>query len=272
MIKRILVGLNGTQSSEAAAVQAIRLAAELHAQLTGLGIVDPAQVCPRESVPLGGGEFKRERDATLLQAAHVRTDGLLREFEKRCQEAGVSVKTKKIEGDPAEVLCLEAQRVDLLVVGKKHSRAEEGDTSPATLQAILHQSPLPVLCVPAVTEQRRPILIAYDGSLGAAKAVQLFIASGLGSNRVVHLLAVGENAAASAEPCLQLLASHGIYAEQHLSPGPQPAERILELAERLDIGMIVIGAFGQPRFREFFFGSVTKTILKRTTVPVFLYH
>jgi nucleotide-binding universal stress UspA family protein len=272
MIKSILVGLNGTQASESAAQQALQVAAEFQAKLIAVGIVDRAQVCPPESVPLGAGDFKRERDAKLLQAAHDRTDVLLRAFDQRCQEARVAVQTKKLEGEPADVLCRETQRVDLLIVGKKHMRAEEGDTSPATLQAILHQSPRPVLCVPAVADQRRPILIAYDGSLPAARAVQLFIASGLSANRVVHLLTVGDQAAAIAEPCTQLLAVHGIHVEQHLAAATHPAELILELAARLDVGLLVMGAYGQTRFREFFFGSVTKTILKRATAPVFLYH
>ncbi|QDU28908.1 Universal stress protein family protein [Anatilimnocola aggregata] len=272
MIKRILVGLNGTQASDSAARQALLFAAEFSAQLIGVGVVDREQVCPHESVPLGAGEFKRERDTKLLQVAHDRIAALLQEFEQQSREAGVVVQTKKLEGEPADVLCMEAQCVDLLIVGKKHTREEEGDTSPATLQAILHQSPRPVLCVPAVADQRRPILIAYDGSLSANRAVQLFIASGLSNNRVVHLLTVGDHAAAIAEPCTQLLAAHGVHVEPHLAAAAPPAEVILELTARLDVGLLAMGAYGQSRFREFFFGSVTKTILKRATAPVFLYH
>lgn len=272
MIKSMLVGLNGTQASESAVKQALQLAVGLQAKLIGVGVVDRAQICPPEMVPLGAGEFKRERDVKLLQAAHDRTDVLLREFEQRSQEAGVVVQTKKFEGEPADVLCAEAQRVDLLMVGKKHTPAEEGDTSPATLQAILHQSPRPVLCVPAAADQTRPILIAYDGSLPAARTVQLFAASGLSANRVVHLLSIGNLATAIAEPCQQFLASHGIHVEPHLAEAAHPAELILDLAERLDVSLIVMGAHGQSRLREFLFGSVTKAILKRATVPVFLYH
>lgn len=272
MIKSILVGLNGTQYSQLAADQAIHLATRLQARLIGIGVVDRAQVCPPEAVPLGAGEFKRERDKQMLQAAHDRSDCLLREFEQRSQAAGLIVQTRKLEGEPAAVLCKEAQRADLLIVGKKHLAAEAGDTSPATLQAILHQSPRPVLCVPAVADQHGPILIAYDGSLPAARAVQLFIASGLSTNRVVHLLTVGEHAAEIAEPCRDLLASHGIHCELHLVAGTSPADLILELADRSSAAMLVMGAHGQSRLREFLFGSVTRTILKRAKVPIFLYH
>jgi nucleotide-binding universal stress UspA family protein len=33
-----------------------------------------------------------------------------------------------------------------------------------------------------------------------------------------------------------------------------------------------MGAYGQPTLREFFLGSVTRTVLTRATVPLFLYH
>ena len=272
MIKSILVGLNGTQFSKSAVEQAIRLAAEFDAKLLGLAVLDHAQVCPPESVPIGAGEFKRARDAAMLQAANDQRERLLLEFEQQCQAAGVVAQTQKIDGDPAQVLCAQAQRVDLLVVGKKHTAAEESDTSAATLQAILHQSPRPVLCVPRVINERKPILIAYDGSLPAARAVQLFIASGLDTDRPVHLLTIGDRAAEIAEPCLEFLAAHGIRAEQHLAAGTQPAEHILKFAERLDVGMLVMGAYGQPRFREFFFGSTTQSVLQRMMVPLYLYH
>lgn len=58
---------------------------------------------------------------------------------------------------------------------------------------------------------------------------------------------LGERAAEIAKPCLQFLTSYGIQAEQHLSTNSsQPAEQILQFAERLNAGMLVMGAYGQP--------------------------
>lgn len=271
MIKSILVGLNGTQSSKAAAEHALRLAAETRAKILGLAVLDPAQVCPAESVPLGAGEFKRVRDAALWQSANEHRERLLLDFDQQCQAASVVAQTRKFDGDPAPALCANAQRVDLLVVGKKHTPEETGITSSATLQTILHHSPRPVLCVPTGTKPRQPILIAYDGSLPAARTVQLFVASGLHANRPVHLLTSGDRAAEIAEPCREFLATHGIHAEQHLTTGT-PAEQILQFADRLEVGLLVMGAYGQPRFREFLFGSTTATVLQRMGVPLYLYH
>jgi len=271
MIKSILVGLNGTETSNAAAEYALRLASETRAKLVGLAVLDPTQVCPSESVPLGAGEFKRARDAALLESAQDHRSKLLRDFEQRCQAAGITAATYAAEGDPARELCAHAQRVDLLVVGKKDESGQSPLTSHATLQAILHHAPRPVLCIPVGAKPRLPIMITYDGSLPAARAVHSFVHSGLQADRPVHLLCCGERAAEIAEPCLDYLAAHGIQAEQHLTTGT-PAEQILQFADRLQAGLLVMGAYGQTRFHELFFGSTTATVLQRTGVPLYLDH
>lgn len=271
MIKSILIGLNGTENSNAAAEYAIRLAVETRAKLQALAVLDPAQVCPPESVPIGAGDFKRARDAALLVSAVEQRTKLLRGFEQQCQAAGVAAATRAVDGDPAQELCAHAHRVDLLIVGKKHQSDQSPLTSHATLQAILHHAPRPVLCIPVGAKPRLPIMIAYDGSLPAARAVHTFAASGLHAGRPVHLLTCGARAAEIAEPCLEYLAAHGIQAEQHLTTGT-PAEQILQFAERLEAGLLVMGAYGQTRFHELFFGSTTATVLQRTGVPLYLDH
>jgi nucleotide-binding universal stress UspA family protein len=47
---------------------------------------------------------------------------------------------------------------------------------------------------------------------------------------------------------------------------------IVREAQRLGAGVIVLGAFGQPAIKEFFFGSVTNSVLEASTVPLFLFH
>ena len=49
-------------------------------------------------------------------------------------------------------------------------------------------------------------------------------------------------------------------------------EAILDQARQLDAQLLVMGAYGQPTLREFFLGSVTRTALRKSTIPLFLYH
>jgi nucleotide-binding universal stress UspA family protein len=272
MIKSILVGVCGTRYSQAAAEQALQLAKSMHASLVAMAVIDLARVCPVESVPLGASGFKTDRDAALRMAAHEKADKLLTDLQRRAIDAGIEVQTQKVESEPDGALCTEAQRVDLLVVGMKHHREEQGDASPATLQGVLRHASRPVLCVPAPAADHSPALIAFDGSNPSARAVQQFVVSGLAAGREVHLLSVGDRAATIAERCEQYLASHGIAPVLHLSQELYPGDQILDLSQRIGAGVIVMGAYGHSWVRETFFGSVTNTVVLRAKVPVFLYH
>ena len=51
-----------------------------------------------------------------------------------------------------------------------------------------------------------------------------------------------------------------------------PARVLLELTRIAAPGLLVMGAYGQPGIREFFLGSMTRTLLEKGTVPMFLFH
>jgi nucleotide-binding universal stress UspA family protein len=272
MISTMLVGISGTQFSRAAAEYAVQLARQACSGLIGVGVVDVAHLCPLESVPLGAGDFKRQRDEAVLSAARERVSGLLSDFQRQCDEAEVRVQTLNLDGTPAAVLATESQRADLLVVGKKHLPEKDWEASSQTLASILHQTPRPVLCVPSAQVDGRAVLIAYDGFPPSAKSVQHFVTSGLAIDRTVHLLTVGAGGDPVAQRALEFLASHKIQAQPHIEGNGYVPDRILELATAIDAGLIVMGAYGRQRFQEFVFGSVTKRVLGTTTIPLFLYH
>ncbi len=76
-----------------------------------------------------------------------------------------------------------------------------------------------------------------------------------------------------ADRAVKYLAYHKIEAIPHILPSsPDPARTILEHVSQLGAGLLVMGAYGQPVLREFFVGSVTRTMLKDCPIPVFCYH
>ncbi|MGZ6126182.1 MAG: universal stress protein, partial [Myxococcales bacterium] len=50
------------------------------------------------------------------------------------------------------------------------------------------------------------------------------------------------------------------------------AEAILDQREKLDAGLIVQGAYAHSRFSRLLWGSVTRDMLEKTVVPVFLHY
>jgi nucleotide-binding universal stress UspA family protein len=119
------------------------------------------------------------------------------------------------------------------------------------------------------------VLVAYDGSPQAAKTLHAFQASGAAAGRPIHLLRVCDDPRDrhDLELAADYLKLHGHDAMLHvLASQTTPATVILAEARRLAAGLIVMGAFGRPRLAEFLFGSVTKTVLRDSTVPLLLYH
>jgi nucleotide-binding universal stress UspA family protein len=273
MLKQILIGVHDSEFSLAAMEVALELAGEYGARLAGIGIVDEPRLTAPQPVPLGAAAFKEERDATLVQAEQLKIDQILTTFGQFCQQAGITARAEKQVGDPAHVLAHEAQRYDLVVVGKPHVSSEEFELPSKTLPRLLKHCPRPVLCVPAGHVGQLPALIAYDGSLQAAKTLQAFVGTGLAANRELCIAALGEEAKANAQLAKDFLAGHGLTPLLIIDESDAHAgNRLLEMSREVEAGMIVLGCYGQPRMQEFLFGSVTKTILAETSKPLFLFH
>ena len=92
----------------------------------------------------------------------------------------------------------------------------------------------------------------------------------------IHVVSIHrkkEEAAALADRAIPFLASHGITAELHVEETDgAPAEVLVEKAAQVNAGLIVAGTFGQPVLKEFFLGSVTRTLLRDGQIPLFLTH
>jgi nucleotide-binding universal stress UspA family protein len=270
---RILVGLSGSEQSLAAMRMAIELAKRHDAHLVGVGVVDVPHLTAPESVPLGAGEFKARRDAAVVAAAHEAVDEILGKFGEHCETEEVVFECKKFIGDPVDILVRQSQRCDLLVVGKRHFPHLEWESSSRTLEHVLRQSPRPVICVPAPYIQNKVVLVAYDASVQAARALQAFVQSNIGADHQIHVAAIGSEAQEHAGLAAEFLRIHKVTSHLHVEAAlAEPAPRLLEISQQIQAGLIVLGCYGQPRMKEFFFGSVTKAILSETTVPLFLYH
>jgi len=59
----------------------------------------------------------------------------------------------------------------------------------------------------------------------------------------------------------------------HTAGGEIPdGQAVLSYAADIGADLIVAGAYGHSRAREFIFGGVTQTLLREMTVPVFFSH
>jgi nucleotide-binding universal stress UspA family protein len=277
MLKGILVGLDGSPFSDSALSLAIRWAKACGAMLAGQAIIDRPGITAPEAVPAGSGFFRMFGDDKKIAEAKAKADSLIEWFTSRCVEAGVTGQPVVELGDPAGAILAQAQRYDLVLLGlETYFRAMPGGGPCDTLDKVLQSPPRPVVAVPAQLGEGTTAVIGYDGSLQAARTLAAYVATGLAAsyeNVVVTISEAYEEAAGVIEAAVAYLGLHGVSVRARpVETRLDPAAVLLDHAGQFQAGLVVMGAFGHSALREFFFGSTTRGVLRRSTVPVLLYH
>ena len=279
MIKDILVCLEGSSSSESATHMAIDVARTCAAGLAGLAIVDEPDIRAGAAMGIGGSTFKHDRDEALVADAHKHATDWIALFERRCREAGVTAQGLEVVGRPADSILEEMDGRDLTIIGRDANfRFETEREDLQTRDAILHRATCPVLLVPDMTEPKvgSVVLIAYDGSGAAKRALNSFATSGLAQGRDIHVATVddrGDRAWEMANRAVQMLAAMNIPSTLHnVVSVMSNVDSLFALAEELHAGLMVMGAFAHSRLRHLFSGSATRGLVERTPIPLYLQH
>ena len=240
----------GSASSDSATRIAIHIARGRGANLVGLAIVDEPDIRAGAATGFGGSSFKHERDEALLADAHKQAADWLALFERRCRDAKVPAQALEIVGRPAASILAETEKRDLTVIGRDANfRFETDEDDQQTQEAILHRAARPVLLVPetASAELGKTVVIAYDGSGAAKRAIASFAASGLAESRVVHVATVDDNGAEAwemANRAVQMLKSLGVEARPKNIVSPlSNIDALFAFATQIGAGLMVMGAF-----------------------------
>lgn len=277
MMRTILVGLDGSPDGEGALNLGLTWAKQLDAMIVGLTVIDAPAIHQMPSWPPGSAEAQRTQDQGLLSDARRRAEQILERFSLRCIEQGIASKLLEDVGVPYEAILDEAARYDLVLLGRRtHFRFATRDGHDETLERVLRSSPRPVVTVTERPTEGEAVLVAYDGSPPAARALQLFAASGLARGQEVIILtanAVHAEAARQAERAVDFLSHHAIRARAIPLQTPEsPAMLILRYVELCRASLVVMGSFGKPAWKDLLLGSVTRTVVRECTAPVFLFH
>lgn len=286
MIRSALLALDATEASAVAQEKAIGFCQYVGAKsdgsgcpihLTGVAVVDRPEIERREPAPIGAGMFKVDRDETLLKGARERVAKILDDFESSCREAGVPCSTIRGEGHPHEQIERAACQHDVILIGRDTNfHFETREQSNDTVMRLVRDHPRPIIITPKRDLGGRSVVIAYDGSLQASRALHVWILLGLLRRETeVHLISVKSDETEARRLCdeaLALLSHHDITATTHPIASGEKVVTVLnrhfaELAPR----MLVMGAFGTGGLRARFFGSTTLAMIKDCPYPLFLY-
>ncbi len=275
MLRNMLVALDGSSYCQQATDLAIRWALALRSNLTGLGVIDEPEIRAPEPVPIGGGAFKWELEETRLKQARLTIEAAVERFRQCCQQRGVACQGLVDVGLPVEQITREAQRADLVLVGQETHFLLDGEPG-RTVHALLKAPPRPVVVVPANPPEHKTVLVAYDGSLQASRALWAFCQLGLPELfDQFHVLTLDDNEEHGklvSRYAVDLLKQHGLDATpQVLSLGRSADQMILQVAQERQAGLLVMGCYGRPSLVEWFLGTTTLHVIQNTSVPLFLY-
>jgi nucleotide-binding universal stress UspA family protein len=177
-------------------------------------------------------------------------------------------------GDEAYWVREYGRAADLLVIGRP---ADDQGVSIDTIEAALVGTGRPVLIVPAAPLVSLPetMVIAWKAAPEAARAVTAAMPL-LSKAKQILIVTVAEEEGLSDEEGARLMTAlgwHGLNAStRHLRPDRLGAADTLLAAAAEQSALVVMGAYGHSRLREWIFGGFTEHVLRGAAVPVLMMH
>lgn len=276
-MRSALVALDETVTSQTAIDLGIGLARRFSCPLSGISVVDTDYFAGGEAVPLGASHYKERLDAARVKRAHTSSKQMLAAFSAQCKNSGVAASNIELEGDPVTLVQSACASHDVVILGRDATFHGGGEGVVAgAVEKLLKGQARPVIV--ATDSGRLPsrVLICYDGSVAAARSVQLFVLLGLAKDCELHVASVGPDQAscdANLQQVKQYLSVHGLDGDAHaLVTNDTPEDALLSAAARVHADLLVMGAYGHRGWREAILGSCTTGLLSMSPVPLFIYH
>lgn len=278
----ILACIDGSSAAEAVCDAAAWASLRLAAPLRLLHVLDrseyPAPGDMSGSIGLGTREHlltelveldeKRSRVA-LEQGRHM-----LEAAQERVLAAGANeVSLLQRHGSLLDTLMSFEHETRLLVMGRQgESHEHMAHAVGSQLESVIRTIQRPVLvALPGFIEPSN-FMLAYDGSLTAGKALDMVAASPLLQGLPCHVVMVTDSATGSESDFVaacERLTDRGFHVTRSLLSGDvQPVLRSYQQEHGIDL--MVMGAYGHSRIRQFLVGSNTTRMLAHSEIPLLL--
>jgi nucleotide-binding universal stress UspA family protein len=273
MLKRILVGLGGTEYTISAINQAVALALAHDAEVTGISAFDAKRLQQLGPLPIGARSFPEEFGAAPMQKARKREHWALEEFTEACTATGVRHRVIHETGDPISLMIDHARYHDLMIFGLK-SLFEYGVISDPqeALTRLVQAGVRPILAVEKGYSPIKKVLISYSGSMESAKAMKRFIQLRLFADAKVKVVTFNphrDEGQRLVDDATDYCLAHGFSVERECSL-QSPMESLLPYARNWGADMIVIGNSAKSLILRRIFGETALNAIHNSDRPLFL--
>ncbi len=276
MIKSILLSVDGSIYSDSQVKHCIQLAKAFQSKINVISIVDIRIF--EWAVAMGTDGFVPVIPSTIYQKEskkilEAKTDSVLNKCSAIIKKEKINYELEKIHGPPADIINEMSNLVDLLLMGARGEFARwESQLVGATLEAVVRQCNKPIFITPQKFKKISKILVAYDGSAKANKALQM---AGFFSAKLhvpLTILSVNDNE--------QIQNKYLQEAKTYLEPyqidmgligiSGSPEKGIIKISEENSCDLIIMGAFGHSRIRKAILGSTTEQVMRNSKVSLLL--
>lgn len=278
----VIACIDGSASTPAVCDYAAWASLSLQAPLTFLHVLDqrqyPGVVNLSGSIGLGSREhllselaaLDEQRGKLALEQGRL----MLEAAKERAVNDGVEApECRQRHGDLLESLQELENETRLLVIGRQgESSAGLSQHVGSQLESVIRIMHRPVLVTPADFKKPESAMLAFDGSATTRKGVEMLAASPLLKGLPIHVVMVGDltdESSAQLNWAQNVFLSAGFTVHAEIRSGEvEPTLHAYQKEHGIDL--LVMGAYGHSRIRQFLVGSTTTSVLRTTTGPLLL--
>jgi len=283
MLRKILVPVRGDGKGDNVLAHAAALAREFNAHIE----ITHCRAKPEDLLPFGvpiPAAVRAQLTQSSTELFDAEEAGLRAELEALAKTLNLTLTDKPTgsavtasfveeSGRQIDVIRHHGRLADLIAVAKPDIDRNIGTN---TLKAALFSTGRPVLMCPDAGGTVAPdlgqnIVIAWDGSLEASRAVISTLPLLAVAKQVTIVTATGKPVSVTAEELREYLAAHDVSASvQIIEAKPNVARALLDAAKKMGANMMILGAYSRNQELERLLGGTTQYIVDHATIPVIM--
>ncbi|MDA3920909.1 MAG: universal stress protein [Salinisphaera sp.] len=279
--RTITACIDGSAYAAAACDAAVWAAGKLSAPLTFVHVISrrkhAAAVDYSGQIGLGSRESLMtelaELDGQRARLAQERGRDMLARACDRALAADLPVpRTRQRNGELVDALHSMDDEIRLLVIGKRGESAGDDKHLGSNLERVIRGLNCPILITMQQFEPPRRVQIAFDGSATGQNLIDRAAGNALLAGVEVHLVYVGDPDQArqkQIDTAAQTLTQAGTTVITKTLQGEvEPALHDYQREQQIDL--LVMGAYGHSRVRQWLVGSTTTDMIRRADIPVLI--
>ncbi|WP_422074040.1 universal stress protein [Tranquillimonas rosea] len=198
---------------------------------------------------------------------------ILEDAKVLLDEAGVKATEHLRHGDLVEAISEKEAGAEMILIGKRGEAVDfaKGHLG-SNLERVMRVARKPLFVASRAFRPINRVLVAYDGSASAMRAVDYVARSRIYAGLSVTVVTAGsetESVKKGLADAKAMLSAAGLETETQILSG-QPEEALGKLIEDAGFDHMVMGASGHSRLRSLFVGSTSLEMIRTCKVPILL--